>query len=969
MSLVNTVGKAMAAGLLAILAMILFAANASAQEPITTTLQSGEQIGGVDLVFLIDNSLSMYVNPGNDVQKNRIESVRFVMTLLGFDNLYLHPARVNRIAVITWGGPGTASIDIPLTSLKTSSQKEWEDLYNYLKGQISEQHKSATQPMEAFQRAIEAFTQAEPAPEPRAKGIILITDGMPDFGENRRCPQEPFCRNYFNNLATLINNNFKLTKEPRSTDGYHIWIVAMGGDWARVRQYWEAIIGDHWRFIDTAADIPGVFTDIAESIYSLCALPEGQSCWIENTFEMPPYLDRAVFSIISSAPLSGKDPIIFYTETNQRLDESDYTVSDWQSFGQSIWRFSVFEPKPGLWRFQPRADLQVQVRFDPLFGYMRFIEPAGVQSQLSSVRVKFQVYNRRGGVMEEQKGYPLVLRSELSAPDAGPVPLGFAYEGNGIYAAQQAVPLMKVGNYSLKVTGNYLHQGKEIPIFPTTTYTFTVAPVTAKLVAPQPGKAQQPLGPVEIRYQVLDAAGNFLDVAPNLDINFQVEIKDPSGVVETVDLAPIGTGQFSAPFFAAHLDRSYQLNAHGWLETGVDRLDLFQVMGDRLDVGTLTVNMVKPAPGDVSKENTRIPIAFEILDGYGEKLGAASNFPLDLSGSYAVKPSGATIPLGAQCGPAVRGDCTAELLADEPGEWKVHFEARATDPGGHASDSISGDWSVPVLDTVPLKLIILEPKTGDSLPLRRVPRVPPFVPGTPTRVSFRLQFLNGDNNIPVAFQEITDLSPLQVLGITLQNPANINLGDQAQVAVSNTDPTVLVVSSDAMVDAGDYLFGVEVVATQDPKGGYVWPVSGTRQEVRINRYDNLALLGKILLGVEIFVFVALLVATAYIFWLHTLPLKGVLYLRPVGLNTREDVPIASRIRRTTKRVVKMDQFDIHKVRVRSVSRDPLVIHVKVYGRGKKACWEDDLEVNRGLMRAGKNNAVEITYREDSAKGK
>jgi len=606
--------KSLTALIITITAMLALCNPVSAQEPITRTLSS-EIKSGLDITFLIDNSTSMYakidectyevidMDAGNDEEMLRLDSVRHVIRRLLLYNLRLHKRVEHRVGVITFGGSGTSTIDLRLESLKTDSEEAMDRRFEYLAGKLSTDQRGDTHPIEAFEKAAEIWAGAPSTEEPQVKAIILLTDGRPHIGMIngiRPCvggkPDPVFDEKYFARLGELIAEEFPIATERGSTEGYHVWVVAMNEDWEDIRPYWEGIIGNRWRRISSASRIPDTFNDILCEIYPALCSPT-----IKPSFCMPPYLDSAVFSVFASPPIAASEVITFYRQDGTQLLPTDPDVRLYEEIGYSILWIEVRRPEPGVWRYETQPDREVQVRFDPMLGQIEMTEPGGIQSQLSSVRVAFQLYDLNGFPMKEHKGFPLILEGTVSPPGiTQPLPLDFDSKGEGRYISRKGIPLRFKGEYLVGIEGYAIDSCNEKWIVvPPQTHRFSVGPVEAHFVPPDgsvtPVTAVTPefelrgpgSEPVEVATTIQDEvtlkAWLYRTGSNPLD-GTELEIKHQEGArfVATREVCGLPSGE-------------YRIKAQGWLETdGGKPIDLFTVDEKAFIVTEVTAQLSSP---------------------------------------------------------------------------------------------------------------------------------------------------------------------------------------------------------------------------------------------------------------------------------------------------------------------------------------------------------------------------------------
>ena len=655
--LVKTVSKVLLAIGFLTATMLLTSPNATAQEPITQTLSIGMETSGLDVMFLIDNSGSMYAeidergeiisDIGNDEHMLRLESVRHVIKRLLFYNQRLQPGVKYRVGVITFGGLDTSTVDIALEPLKTGTDTGTDEArdrrYKYLANLLSEDQRGNTHPLEAFEMASDVWTD-NPAPDGQVKAIILLTDGRPHImrindvpryiGEGeRKTVNEEFEDEYFKELKRTIQTYFPLADSPGDTEGYHVWVVAMNEDWYQIQSYWEEIIGQNWRRISNANQIPETFNDILDQIYPL----SGRMLKPGN-FAMWPYLDSAAFSLFATEPLAESD-VTFYRQDGTQLVCSDSSVQC-ETIGDTIRWIEVYRPEPGVWTFQVRGYLTVQVRFDPLFGKMQMVYPAGIQTQLSTVNLAYQLYDIDGIPIEEQPGFPLMLEGKLFAPDAAtPEPLQFDPMEEGKYISRQGVTLLTPGEYLVEIEGTAIDSlNEQVTVVPPQRHGFVVGLVSARVVpAADP---VTPLTAADLELEIvgpdnkpveIDAEGDVVvkatlyspdrDAVDALDIDMR--LRDKTRIAATNEIVGLRPGE-------------YWIKAQGTFVDGDSRrIDLFDIDERAFTVSQVSAERVSGS--DVQQPFQLVDLVYQVTDANGNRVDVDPD--LDVRIQLHVEPS------------------------------------------------------------------------------------------------------------------------------------------------------------------------------------------------------------------------------------------------------------------------------------------------------------------------------------------
>ncbi|QLQ08518.1 MAG: VWA domain-containing protein [Anaerolineae bacterium] len=165
----------------------IFISPTFAQNENPPDLVTGPSYGGLDLVFLVDQSGSMRIN---DPYEQRINTIKWVVESLGIDNLYFRPDAANRIGIVSFGTD--ARIDLPLVPLKVteSGQPATADLERVLRDRIKNDIEPKimadsmgnTDVLRGLGFVKQVFDEAPPAQQavasaPRNRGIIILTDG------------------------------------------------------------------------------------------------------------------------------------------------------------------------------------------------------------------------------------------------------------------------------------------------------------------------------------------------------------------------------------------------------------------------------------------------------------------------------------------------------------------------------------------------------------------------------------------------------------------------------------------------------------------------------------------------------------------------------------------------------------------------------------------------------------------------
>ena len=142
----------------------------------------------LDVVVLMDESLSMSQEGGNDPDGYRFLATEELLNLLISNRRAQCDEAVHRLGVIYFTNVVTKAvplelIDIPITGERDNWEK-YDDITQAIASGMPHKYKNGTDPALAFKAADELLTQAVdlPAPSgygPRREIVILLTDGNP----------------------------------------------------------------------------------------------------------------------------------------------------------------------------------------------------------------------------------------------------------------------------------------------------------------------------------------------------------------------------------------------------------------------------------------------------------------------------------------------------------------------------------------------------------------------------------------------------------------------------------------------------------------------------------------------------------------------------------------------------------------------------------------------------------------------
>jgi hypothetical protein len=529
----------------------------------------------------------------NDPEELRVDSVRLVLEILGIDNLRF-PELEHRLGLISFTSAETTTIDLPLTSLKAESEEAWRIKRDRINEKIQAKIIGETNFKAAFKKAKEIFDEAEPTGfQPRAKAIIVLTDGEP-------YPYEPGITPYFEDLKEYIKDNLPIASEPRSTKGYHIWVVAMAQltgrkDWPALKKLWEQTAGVNTVELAKKEEIPEVFIELLGEIYRKPKLIE------EGSFFVPPYLSRAFFYVIKSHKGA---KITFYRPDESPLKEGDEDVIEYEDekYGPLIELWEVRNPVAGYWRWEKDPKSEAIVWFDKLFSKFELIEPVGLQPLFHSVMVTYEVTDADGERVKEDANFPLKLAATLTLPDGTTEPLDMGYQDIGKLSTIRPVVVTLPGLYTLSIRGTTLGPGnKEIEIFTDDKAKFTVDCLRAIMI--KPVSEEPKYSQVKVTYEVRGCGGQIFSEDPNYPLMLEGVVTKPDGseVFLTLRKERGKVGIYSDQVYADQ-EGTYSIEMMGWgRDPDGNRIEAFRSSDEFAVYKTLPVDLVVSEPSSGAK--------------------------------------------------------------------------------------------------------------------------------------------------------------------------------------------------------------------------------------------------------------------------------------------------------------------------------------------------------------------------------
>jgi len=592
--------------------MIIFlVALCGGQAVAAQSLPSRPEAGGspecwpLDVVVLIDESLSMSKVGGNDPDGYRFLAAKEILNLLISNRRAQCTDAEHRLGVIFF--TDVVSTVVPLKSIDisaTDDREAWsQEIVNAIQSGMPNNLKNGTDPALAFRAADTLLNQAPPtSPLPsgyaqRRQVIILLTDGNPE-GTN----------------VGDVGNYMRRLSNDLSAPGWSrrsIWIVALNAKYLSAQAFEGKTMRQVWTEIATTHN--GRL--LGEDSYDKQTIPAALGQIIDEEFGQPgikiqcgdfyvdPYLQSVRF--VFSKRLEHQDKLVILSKLDDVTGEPLYryfdgkieliNASSQMVFQEDLYRrdgiieeYSFNFPLPGRWNFtieglsDSECRLGVDARQTPRVAEVRLIEPADVVAQSEaapyydteapiSLKVRLEAMDGQPIPLPD---YPLTMTAILrlpsgktQLPDDNPLPTyTFARTAENLWQSDPAFILApEVGTYTLHLSGVSVHHNppesstvENYAVF-TTTLSYEVkklgrlrfviqSPAEGESIPCNTVQERKAVGrPVPITIQLLDPNGQAADaeyyLTSDLVQSFEATLLDIGGnPLDTVSLAPAARG-------------------------------------------------------------------------------------------------------------------------------------------------------------------------------------------------------------------------------------------------------------------------------------------------------------------------------------------------------------------------------------------------------------------------------------------
>lgn len=524
--------------------------------PLTTSLRAqGDEITGVDILFIIDQSASMSGGepgiPVNDPLNLRFYATQFAAEWLAGDHLRVHDDADYRMAVVHFGDRVQAQTFTSTggsghwQEISPDSYEDWTPLSSELETALGPDtfggHMGWTLPLLGFEEAARLFNELPSDPN-RRRAIVVLTDGLPfDEGES-----STFYQAHFEDVKTFTRTNFPSPE-------YTIYTVAMNDSsrayWPTGEPYWQDITGNRAEKVNTNDEVGVLFrrilleltSDIATDVrYTDVEIEPGEVV-------IPPYLESVAFTFFLSDP----NDVPELTIDGVLVDPATASGATHIGAGTPIQAILVANPEPGRWFVEVTpADTTVNIVMRTIEAEGQLLQPVGAQSQYIPLQIQYRMVDSRGNPLREyaDRRYDLFITATVkSGSEAWSIDL--EKQADNSYQAD-FMPLL-VGPHTIQVHAESEDvEGNKIQVYDGSIGAgFEVEPITfAAVDLPSNGRQYEQFSTT---YEILDSRDRRVAEAVNLDAVIivssgsdtdEVALTRQTGGSYTADYTPTNNG-------------------------------------------------------------------------------------------------------------------------------------------------------------------------------------------------------------------------------------------------------------------------------------------------------------------------------------------------------------------------------------------------------------------------------------------
>ncbi len=492
---------------------------------------------GIDLIFLIDQSGSMWHDPRypsgpNDRWGHRIVAAHDTIERLAEDAE--SGQAVHRVTVIDFATIATVALDTyeirrqpgqPGAALSQARMMATKYV-----AERKDPRNVFTDTAAAFRLAATALQKFGPAPANRRRVLILITDGRPyvDSGNPDRM-LETQRRDIQSSIDGLKKLGVHISVLGLS-DATDYWNSSKNG--LRDGEYWEKATGGNATLAQHA------FPDLHQIIGGLLDpwLASKSVVVSGDTVIIPPFLRRAVFSAVFDQPDA---PLDIYDPSGRLVRTPPANP------GARLRRIAIANPTAGIWRIVRQTGFSYFIRLETQPPGVERLEPLGLAALQTTTKLTLRLTGDGGAPMAVAAPDIVAATVTIVSPSGGATARPLAVLADGALTTDW-LPA-EGGRHDLRVSLQARHAGSTVDVFAgtgagaqATVEVSTQRPVFLALVAPDPSVTITTYGgtpTVDTEFGLVEPDGKPLSPA-------DVGLSDPTAFLslQTIDPAGLAIG-------------------------------------------------------------------------------------------------------------------------------------------------------------------------------------------------------------------------------------------------------------------------------------------------------------------------------------------------------------------------------------------------------------------------------------------
>lgn len=667
------------------------------------THQGIEAASGLDVVFLLDQSGSM---ANTDPQNRRIETLKYILDYLFFDNTLVDETRRNRAAVIEFGD--LAEVLLPFTDLKNA------EVVEAAKNRLRARNMSGAEGTAGETDVEEALKLARRLLSPETDGftkqkgglrsrlIVLLTDGVPQFAcQGAETPSYVFM---FDKCIYPAYAAFDGTA-PLYVIGFNI-INETDRGWQMVEPLWLNI-ARFARRVDSVNEINKV---LVEQLCLETNNADARGCRLQDMgyHFIPPYARAVTFSFFKYQPnttiqLFGPDGKLDQTSTRQSSSSRDELyVANYPAFG--------------CWRSDRIGQGKVDVFTQIILNSLSLVEPRVAHPRALPLNLKLELKDDQGQMVDEYPELPIEFEAYLINQEGVSQTVSIRKTEVGLYANDTPIYLGQAGDYTLMVSAwvnippqiNCQSDTTRLQVF-RNSYQIPVYEPDVLVLQSQPHLQYRPVSDLVLGF--VNANGELLPLPENMPRTLQVEARAPSGAIlplpEAVRQAN-NTFRIAQPFVLPETGE-YAIVARVLDSTGQAVFS---------DEGTFAqaVNIKVKTPGSTWPLGLPVnQVDVQLLDLQNQPVAGDLAYPLTLKASW--QGSGPEIYetwLTEVVTGSGRYTATAmDWDAQEAAPYQMQIEGFITDASGAQTQVLAFTLPVRASETLPY-FVVREPLAGSE---------------------------------------------------------------------------------------------------------------------------------------------------------------------------------------------------------------------------------------------------------------